>query len=398
MPRPVPILAVLLAALALAGGGLVLANAASADRLGTIKSKIGRTQGKLSVKQGKARVLTGEMAGLSSRIRRLQGGITVLERRQTRLQVDLDAKRSELLSIQGDLRTARARLGRLRLKLANGRRVLARRLRELYEGERPDLVSVVLSARGFSDLLESGQFISRIGAQDRRVIVAVTRAKRLTTKTVKRLDRLERRQRTLTVAVLNRRNEVARVKDALVGQRQKFAAARAARAAKLAIVRRAAASLKEDLDDLKGEQAAIERKLAARSGAVAAGPIRGNGQLIWPINGTITSPFCESRAWESCHPGLDIAAPTGTPIRAAAAGKVVIAAYTGGYGNYTCVQHTAALTTCYGHQSAFIAHAGQSVARGQVIGKVGSTGHSTGPHLHFETRLNGAVTNPMGYL
>jgi peptidoglycan DL-endopeptidase CwlO len=398
MSRRVPILAAVLLALALGGVGLILTNSASADKLGTLKHKIGRTQGRLAAKQGKARVLTTEMAALTSSIRRLQGGITVLVRRETRIQVDLDRKRAELLSIQGELRTARARLGRLRLKLARGRRILAARLRELYEGERPDLVSVVLSARGFSDLLESGQFISRIGAQDRRVIVAVTKAKRLTTQTVNRLDGLERRQRTLTIAVLNRRNEVERVKGALVGQREKFASVRAARAAKLAVLRRSAASLKSDLDDLKGQAGAIERRLARQSGAIAAGPIRGNGQLVWPINGTITSPFCESRAWESCHPGMDIAAPTGTPIRAAGAGKVVIASYTGGYGNYACIQHTASLITCYGHQSAFLVHAGQSVSRGQVIGKVGSTGHSTGPHLHFETRVNGAVTNPMNFL
>ena len=387
---------------ALAAGVALSAEGADASRLGELRSKIDSTQGKLARKQGRARLLTSEMAGFSRRIGALQGGITRLEVRQSRLQADLDAKRAELGAIQSDLRTARGRLVRLRLKLARGRRVLATRLRELYQDERPDLVTVVLSARGFSDLLESGQFISRIGAQDRRVIVAVTSAKRATTKVVGRLDRLERRQRALTSAVLTRRDEVARVKGALVQQRERFAAARAARGARLAQVRRAAATLDAHLDDLKGEVAGIEKRLQAaaarRAGAIPAGPVRGGGTLIWPINGTITSPFCESRAWESCHPGIDVAAPTGTPIRAAAAGRVVIAAYTGGYGNFTCIQHTASLSTCYGHQSAFVARAGQSVSRGQVIGKVGSTGHSTGPHLHFETRVNGAVANPMNYL
>ena len=75
-----------------------------------------------------------------------------------------------------------------------------------------------------------------------------------------------------------------------------------------------------------------------------------------------------------------------------------IAGWTGGYGNYTCIQHTASLSTCYGHQSKIMVTVGQTVTKGQVIGLEGSTGFSTGPHLHFEVRINGAVTNPMNYL
>ena len=96
--------------------------------------------------------------------------------------------------------------------------------------------------------------------------------------------------------------------------------------------------------------------------------------MVWPINGVLTSPFCERRSWESCHPGIDLAAPTGTPIRAADGGRVAIAGPTGGYGNYTCIQHSASLSTCYGHQSSIGVSVGQQVSKGQVIGAVGSTG------------------------
>ena len=75
--------------------------------------------------------------------------------------------------------------------------------------------------------------------------------------------------------------------------------------------------------------------------------------MIWPVNGTITSPFCERRSYEACHPGIDIGVPEGTPIRAAAAGRVALmqpTAQSGGYGNYTCIQHTATLSSCYAHQ------------------------------------------------
>ena len=83
---------------------------------------------------------------------------------------------------------------------------------------------------------------------------------------------------------------------------------------------------------------------------------------------------------------------------AAASGRVAIAGWVGGYGNYTCIQHTASLSSCYGHQSSIQVSVGQNVSQGQIIGAVGSTGHSTGPHLHFETRVNGVPVSPLGYL
>ncbi len=130
-------------------------------------------------------------------------------------------------------------------------------------------------------------------------------------------------------------------------------------------------------------------------------PIRPGGQgLIWPISGVLTSPFGENRG-DHFHAGIDIGAPGGTPVKAAAAGRLIMAGSYGGYGNFTCIAH-AALSTCYAHMSAFAASTGQSVASGQVIGYVGNTGHSYGNHLHFEVRDGtqpwGKPVNPLLYL
>jgi murein DD-endopeptidase MepM/ murein hydrolase activator NlpD len=132
-------------------------------------------------------------------------------------------------------------------------------------------------------------------------------------------------------------------------------------------------------------------------GGIEAGPIRrGSGDLIYPINGTFTSPF--GMRWGRLHAGVDLAAPSGTPIRAAASGRVILMAPTGGYGNYTCVDHGKSISTCYAHQSRFGTSRGASVKQGEVIGYVGNTGHSFGAHLHFEVRINGRPVDPMGYL
>jgi murein DD-endopeptidase MepM/ murein hydrolase activator NlpD len=98
------------------------------------------------------------------------------------------------------------------------------------------------------------------------------------------------------------------------------------------------------------------------------------------------------------HEGIDIGAAQGTPIRAAASGTVSFAGQMSGYGNVVIVQHAGGLATRYAHQSAMLVTAGQPVVAGEVIGAVGATGEATGPHLHFEVRLNGEAVNPAPYL
>lgn len=152
--------------------------------------------------------------------------------------------------------------------------------------------------------------------------------------------------------------------------------------------------VRDELEALEHEQVKVERALLDSSA-----PIRqGSGRFIWPVNGPVTSRFCERRSWEACHPGIDIAVPAGTAIRAADTGQVVLAGSQGGYGNYTCIAHTATLSSCYAHQARILVAPGQVVTRGQVIGAVGCTGLCFGAHLHFEVRVNGRVVDPAAYL
>ena len=104
------------------------------------------------------------------------------------------------------------------------------------------------------------------------------------------------------------------------------------------------------------------------------------------------------RPEQRLHAGIDMPVPVETPIHAADSGRGAIAGWMGGYGNYTCIQHTGSLSTCYGQQSSISVSVGQSVSKEQVIGASGNTGHSTGPHLHFVVRINGSPVDPMGYL
>jgi murein DD-endopeptidase MepM/ murein hydrolase activator NlpD len=360
--------------------------ASPSGRLNDIERKIEVTQGKIGRRKGTERLLTTQISGYSQRIGRLQSRIGTLQGQQANAQADLDAKRAELFQTQRDLRAERRRLVRLRARLAQARTALAERLVELYQADKPDIVTVIMSSKGFADLLERGEFMRRISDQDNQVITAVRLAKVRTKKATDRLAKLEDRQQRVTAAVLSHRNEVASVKFRL-------ADARAQKADVLRGVKSERREAQEDLAAMEREQSRIQGTLNSGS----AGPVRrGSGRFIWPVNGTFTSPF--GMRWGRLHAGIDIAAPSGTGIRAADSGTVQIASWYGGYGNYTCIGHGGGISTCYGHQSSIGVSVGQNVSQGQVIGAVGSTGHSTGPHLHFEVRINGSPVDPMGYL
>jgi len=364
-----------------------------------LSSRIEEKKREIDKDKGRERVLTSTIAGYTDRIDTLQGDITVLQGRQDQIQADLDAKRAELARIQEDLRQERIRLVKLRAKLAAAKDALAERLVEIYKADEPDAVTVILEADGFEDLLTRAEFIDRVGDQDGRIIDRVRSAKAESIRAEAELDRLEERQARVTAEVDRRLREVATIKGQLVDRRDDFASVRSRKQSVLADTRTHRQSLEGDLRALEKEQARVLARIQAAQnpGAPPAGPIRqGSGTFIWPVNGTFTSPF--GYRWGRLHAGIDIAVPEGTPIRAADSGRVIIAGWTGGYGNYTCISHSGSLSTCYGHQSRIATSVGANVSKGQVIGYSGNTGNSTGPHLHFEVRVNGNPVDPMGYL
>lgn len=379
--------------------------APTAAKSAQLQRKIDVTRGKIGRRKGTERVLTRDISVYNRRIDRIQEKITGYQTREQRVQADLDAKRAELTELQGKLRSERARLTRLKARLAVAKDALARRLVELYQADAPDLVSVVLNSDGFADLLERGEFLSRVGEQDQRILKLVRDAKLDATSTEARLDKLAIRQKTVTLIVQQRRDELAEIKQGLIDTRVGYATTKAGKARALSNVREQRKGLEQDLEVAESQQAKIRAQLAKAAaggvGALPAQPIKGGGgPWVFPVSGPITGNFGEQRPGH-IHAGIDIAVPVGTPIRAVANGRVAITqptAASGGYGNYTCIQHTASLSSCYAHQASFATSVGASVKQGQVIGYVGMTGHTFGPHLHFEARINGVPTQPLNYL
>jgi murein DD-endopeptidase MepM/ murein hydrolase activator NlpD len=372
---------------------------------GSLPQQIGKTRDQIAGKRAQEGVLTTQITAYNLRIRSLQGDINGLQQHENQVQVELNAKQAELITIGARLNTTRDRLAQLRTKLAASKQLLAGRLVALYKDNQPDMVTVVLDANGFADLLDRADFIARISQQDNRIVTQVRDLTGQVTNQVTQLTGLEARARDAKNAIQAKRNEIAASKAAVVSRQVDLVTARDQRGAALTKIQSARGNLEGNLRVLETKQAQIEARLrtAALGGGVPIGPAgpirRGSGNFIWPVNGPIVSPF--GMRWGRLHAGIDIAAGTGTPIRAAAAGTVALVqseASSGGYGNFTCIQHSGVISTCYAHQSSIGVSSGQSVSQGQVIGAVGCTGHCFGPHLHFEVRINGTPVDPLGYL
>jgi murein DD-endopeptidase MepM/ murein hydrolase activator NlpD len=361
-----------------------------------LSSRIEKKRDQIERHKAKEGVLSTTIQRFDQRIDTLQGQIRATERRLSRVQDSLDAQKEKLLEVRNRLEQARDRLERLRSELATARRVLAARLVEIYKADAPDALTVILEADGFGDLLERAEFLDRISDQDREITDRVRGLRDEAKDQTVQLAELEEQEQLTAERILRERDQIAAVENQLVDSRDQLASARADKRGALSQVRSSRVKLEGDLAALEREQARVQAALQG-AGQTFDGPVKqGSGQLVWPVNGPVVSPF--GMRWGRLHAGIDIAVPTGTAIHAADGGRVVLMGWVGGYGNYTCVQHTGSLSTCYAHQSSFATSNGASVSQGQVIGYVGCTGHCFGDHLHFETRVNGSPVDPMGYL
>ena len=355
-------------------------------------------EAKLSeVRQHKG-VLTTTISRYRERIERLTDEVAVLRTREAEVRTRLAAKQGELDRAVAELEVAKKRLAEVRARLRRALVALRERLVAIYETGTPDLLSVIVESGGYDELVNRTEYLNRINGLDEAVVSRVRELRDQVKETVARLR--------------SAKNTIEAARDAIAAEEQELANARAAvqsRQADLVGVRRdreaALATINEHEHRVEGELAEIQAEIAAQlqassSAPLPAGPIRyGSGQLIWPVDGPVVSGF--GPRWGSMHEGIDIAVPVGTPIRAAAAGSVVLLqseSSSGGYGNFTCLDHGGGLQTCYAHQSSFAVGSGQGVGQGDVIGYVGCTGHCYGDHLHFEVRISGAPTDPLGYL
>jgi murein DD-endopeptidase MepM/ murein hydrolase activator NlpD len=376
--------------------------AAPAAPAADLQSELEAKQSQLDKANERKGVLTTTISHFKDKIDRLTGEVADIRNREAAVQTRLAAKQAELNEAVAQLDAAQAHLARVRSHLKRALTALRERLVAMYETGSPDVISVLVGSSSLDDLAARTEYLDRLHGMDEAV--------------VGRVRDLRDQVRGLVTRLRDSKNRIEDARDAIASEKEALTAARAtlqSRQAELVATRHdreaALAKVSEHAEELDGDLSEIQGKIAAQlaetgSAPLPAGPVKGgSGMLIWPVDGPVVSGFGSRTINGSYeyHPGIDIAVPEGTPIRAAATGTVSLQqseAESGGYGNYTCIDHGGGLSTCYAHQSSFAVSLGQSVSQGDVIGYTGCTGYCFGPHLHFEVRINGSVTDPMGYL
>jgi murein DD-endopeptidase MepM/ murein hydrolase activator NlpD len=370
------------------------------ERKAYLDRKISGLREEIEAAKREEGALSTEIEAASQRIEALGGDISALTALIAELEVDLAVHRSRLARLEARVEEQTRQIDHLQTQYTIAQKRLEERLVELYQNEETDAFEILLQVQSLADIVDQLEYLESIGRQDQaltdqiRTLRDEIRVKRADT----RLTKVEVAKETKALEQKTAEQVAARAE--LVAQQNALAAARANRRSMLASVRANRHKAQEDVQAMQAESARLaERIRAAAASSGGGGGSSGSGSsssgFIWPVSGVVTSGF--GMRWGRMHEGIDIAAPSGTGIRAAAAGRIIYTGYMGGYGNITIIDHGNGLSTAYAHQSSIYVGGG-SVSQGTVIGAVGTTGNSTGPHLHFEVRVNGSPVDPMGYL
>jgi len=344
-----------------------------------LKNNLSDVQDQLSTAQGEYDSAVKELKGLDASIKTLEGQIKDTQNDIDALQVQIDENNALLQSLLEQIVTLEA-------EITDQNSQLNKRLRVMYETGDQSILSVLLSSESFVDFLSNIEMVQRIHESDKAFLAE------LQTK----LDDIEAKKAEAEQIQATLDTQNTELHDKQDKQNADKASLAAAQKRVQSIKDQAAA----DVDRLEKESVKIKNELANMTSQW--GDYAG-GQMAWPVIGPITSPFGMRihpiTGQYTMHTGIDIGVSSGTPVHAAADGIVYFAGWnTGGYGNLVMIDNGSGIVTMYAHNSSFAVSKGQVVSRGDVIAYSGSTGNSTGPHVHFEVRVNGVPQNPMNWL
>ena len=370
------------------------------------EQRLENTEEQIESAREREEVLTTELAALDEQIGVLEARVGGLRGAEVAAEARLAAQEARLQQAIEELREARDRLKVMRARLRRALRNLGDRLVAIYMAGSTDTVGLLLDAEGYSDFLQRNEYLDQIQDQDDaladRVRTLRDAAKRLVAQRLRAKATIQEARDAIAAEearLENARAALETQQGALESTRGERQAALDQVASRRGQLEDTAAGIREQIQQEIAEATAAAPPTTAPSTTAPATTAPSSSGMVWPLNGILTSGF--GYRWGRTHEGIDISVGEGTPIVAAASGTVILMqdeAGSGGYGNYTCVDHGGGLSTCYAHQSSFAISAGASVAQGEVIGYSGNTGNSTGPHLHFEVRQDGVAQDPLGYL
>ena len=392
MTRPI----VLVCLLALAIGTPALGDNIAAKKQ-QVDAQIATLHDTLAAQQQKESALRTQIDGVSSRIQTLETQVGDVSLRLSSLEEDLSLRHKRLSELGALFRLQTQRFTLLTRQYTLSVDRLNQRLVDIYESPDISTLDVVLGSTSIQEALDKSNYLTRIGQQDRIVAAEVARSKQAVEQARAKTAALRLTIEGEARALAARASQDAEARSALLGATSSLNSAKQQKLVALSDLSAKERAEAGEIDALQQSSAALAAQIrAAQAGASSSTVTRSSAGLIWPVSGPITSPY--GWRWGRLHQGIDIGVPTGTPIEAAASGKVIYCGWETGYGNLVVLDNGGNLATAYAHQSAIAVTCGEDVNQGQVIGYVGCTGYCTGPHLHFEVRINGNPVDPLGYL
>ncbi len=331
------------------------------------------------------------------------------------IQENLDAAKAAYESISSQIgetdkkiADTQSELEKAQAHLSKREVVLSRRIRDIYMNGQLNYLDVIIGAKDFNDFATRVELLRRVVNSDLELISSIREERDKIDEAKKILEEERQRLATLQTEAEAKKTEIEQHKAEQQAILRKAETDKAT--AEEAYVELEASS-NQIAQMLREREAARQAaQAAAASGGSSGGgdddssyqPVSGSGQMIWPVNGVITSPFGYRThpifGRQILHSGIDIGVDEGTPVHAADGGVVVEAGWISGYGYCVIIDHGNGTSSLYGHNSSLAVSSGQAVSQGQVIAYAGSTGNSTGPHVHFEVRVGGEPVDPSAYL
>ena len=350
-------------------------------------SELEQKQTELNNIREQLQIKSGEVQRARSIVNNINDKVNIIQQELEGAQADFDKINATLISTETAINKTDENIGLIQESLKERSKILNKRVRSIYENGQISYLDVLLGAKNFQDFVNRIEIVRKILSNDAKLIASVT----------KQRDELAAQK----VALQSEQKRLKELQVAAEKTRLLVAARKHEQDAILAVAE----------DNMYASQQAYQEEMAAsrRVEQLIRNIERGNkavvkssGSMIWPASGPLTSNF----GWRIhpiygssiFHSGVDIGADYGDTVAAADGGVIIYSGWMSGYGKTIIIQHANGITSLYGHCSALLVSTGQQVSKGQAIARVGSTGNSTGPHLHFEVRVNGSPVNPGNFL